>query len=136
MPVYYRQLESSIRLKSCTASLGCPKPTQTGAYDWSKLEAELPLSSMMNNVRIAWDWLGRIDQALVVIFVPMLIVLMVKVRRLENALTSRQGAVNVAVSAPAMMPMQSLAPSAARTAAPIQRPTQSNVEDPYYVPFC
>ena len=110
MPIYYRQLESSIRLKSCTASLGCPKPTQSGAYDWSKLEAELPLSSMMNNVCIAWDWLGRIDQGLVVIFVPMLIVLMVKVRRLENAITPRQGAVNVAVSASAMMPMQSLAP--------------------------
>ena len=90
---------------------------------------------MMNNVRIAWDWLGQIDQGLVVIFVPMLIVLMVKVRRLESAITPRQGAVNVAVSAPAMMPMQSLAPAATRPTATVQRPTQSNVEDQYYVPF-
>ena len=75
---------------------------------------------MMNSVRIAWDWLGRIDQGLVVIFVPMLIVLMVKIRRLENVITPRQGAVNVAVSAPAMMPMQSLAPSATRLTATVQ----------------
>ena len=136
MPVYYQQLEGSIRLKSCSASLGCPQPSQAGAYDWLKLEAELPLSAMMNNVQVAWKWIGRIDQDLVVIFVPMLIVLMVKVRRLENALTPRQGAVNVAVSAPAMMPMQNLATAATRPTATAQRPAQSNVEDPYYVPFC
>ena len=136
MPIYYKQLESSIRLKSCTASLGCPQPSQSGAYDWSKLEAQLPLSAMKNNVQIAWEWVERIDQGLVVIFVPMLIILMVKVRRLENALTPRQGAVNVAVSAPALMPMQNLATTTTRPTVATQRPAQSNVEDPYYVPFC
>ena len=108
MPVYFSQLEGSIRLKSCTASMGCPQPTQAGSYDWSKLESELPMTSLMANLHAAWTWIGRIDQALVIVFVPLLIVLMVKVRRLENATATSQGAVNVAVSAPAMIPMQTM----------------------------
>ena len=132
MPVYYQQLEGSIRLKSCSASLGCPQPSQAGAYDWSKLEAELPLSAIMNNVQIAWEWIGRIDQGLVVIFMPMLIVLMVKVPRLENAVSPGQGA----VSAPAVMPMQNLAATPTRPIVTAQPPARSNSDDLYYVPFC
>ena len=63
---------------------------------------------MMISIQTAWAWVGRIDQALVIVFVPVLIMLLVKVRRLEHALTPRQGAVNVAVSAPAVLPMQNL----------------------------
>ena len=33
MPVYIQQLEGSIRLKSCAASLRCPQPAETGGYD-------------------------------------------------------------------------------------------------------
>ena len=115
MPVYFNQLEGSIRLKSCTASMGCPQPTQAGSYDWSKLESELPMTSLMANLHAAWTWIGRIDQALVIVFVPLLIVLLVKVRRLENATMASQGAVNVAVSAPSMIPMQTM------TAEPIRQ---------------
>ena len=89
--------------------LGCPQPTQAGGYNWSKLEKELPMGSMMANLQSAWTWIGQIDQALVIVFVPLLIVLMVKVRKLENALANGQGTVNVAVSAPAVIPMQPLA---------------------------
>ena len=68
----------------------------------------MPMTSLMANLHTAWTWIGRIDQALVIVFVPLLIVLMVKVRRLENATAANQGAVNVAVSAPAMIPMQTM----------------------------
>ena len=68
----------------------------------------MPMSSLMSNLHAAWTWIGRIDQALVIVFVPLLIVLMVKVRRLENATMAGQGAVNVAVSAPSMIPMQTM----------------------------
>ena len=71
---------------------------------------------MMISMQTAWEWVGRIDQALVIVFIPVLIMLLVKVRRLEHALAPRQGAVNVAVSAPAVLPMQNL--SAATTPPP------------------
>ena len=116
MPVYFKQLTGSIRLKSCSASLGCPQPAPAGSYDWKKLEEDLPLSSMVISMQTAWEWMGRIDQALVIVFVPVLIMLLVKVRRLEHALAPRQGAVNVAVSAPAVLPMQNM--SAAPTPSP------------------
>ena len=54
-----------------------------------------------------------------IVFVPLLIVLVVKVRRLENAAAANQGAVNVAVSAPAMIPMQTM------TTEPVRQPTAS-----------
>ena len=60
----------------------------------------------MSTLKDAWEWLGYVDQGLVLVFVPLLIVLLVKVRHLENASTSQQGAVNVAVSAPAVLPLQ------------------------------
>ena len=88
MPVYFQQLEGSIRLKSCSASLGCPQPAQAGGYDWTKLEQELPMSAMRANLQSAWTWIGRINQGLVIVFGPLLIVLTVKVRKLENALAS------------------------------------------------
>ena len=88
MPVYFKQLTGSIRLKSCSASLGCPQPAPAGSYDWKKLEEDLPLSSMVISMQTAWEWMGRIDQALVIIFVPVLIMLLVKVRRLENMSTT------------------------------------------------
>ena len=113
MPVYFQQLTGSIRLKSCSAALGCPQPAPTGKYNWQKLEEELPLSSMMVSMQTAWTWVGRIDQALVIVFVPVIIMLVVKVRRLEHALAPRQGGVNVAVSAPAVLPMQNLSTATA-----------------------
>ena len=122
MLVYIQQLEGSIRLKSCSASLGCPQPAQTGGYDWAKLERELPLSTIMSTLKDAWEWLGYVDQGLMLVFVPLLIVLLVKVRHLENASTSQQGAVNVAVSAPAVLPLQPANISA-------RRPTERH--DPY-----
>ena len=73
----------------------------------------------MANLNAAWTWIGRIDQALVIVFVPLLIVLVVKVRRLENAAVANQGAVNVAVSAPAMIPMQTM------TTEPVRQPATS-----------
>ena len=81
-----------------------PQPAQTGGYDWVKLEQEFPLSSIMFTIKAAWEWMGYVDQGLVLVFVPLLIVLLVKVKRLENASTNRQGAVNVAVAAPTMVP--------------------------------
>ena len=102
MPVYFQQLEGSIRLKSCSASLRCPQPAQAGGYDWTKLEQQLPMSLMVASLQSAWTRIGRIDQALIIVFVPLLIELMVKVRKLEHAMTSTQGAVSVAVSTPAV----------------------------------
>ena len=116
-PVYFDQLEGSIRLKSCTSSMGCPQPTRAGAYDWSKLESELPVTSVMARLNAAWTWVGRIDQALVIVVVPLLIVLIVKVRRLEGAIAANQGGVNVAVAAPAMIPMQTMTSEPARPSA-------------------
>ena len=104
MPVYFQQLEGSIRLKSCAASLGCPQPAEEGGYDWAKLEKELPLGSTMLAVQTAWEWMGYIDQGLVLIFAPLLIYLLVKVKRLENAAANQSGSVNVAVSAPTVLP--------------------------------
>ena len=88
--------------------MGCPQPTRADAYDWSKLESELPVTSVMARLNAAWTWVGRIDQALVIVVVPLLIVLIVKVRRLEGAIAANQGGVNVAVAAPAMIPMQTM----------------------------
>ena len=97
--------------------MGCPQPTQAGAYDWSKLESELPVTSVMARLNAAWTWIGRVDQALVIVVVPLLIVLIVKVRRLESAVAANQGAVNVAVAAPAMIPMQTMTTEPARQSA-------------------
>ena len=135
MPVYYQQLEGSIRLKSCSASLGCPQPSQVGGYDWSKLKQDLPLSSLLNNVQLAWEWNSRINQGLIVIFMPLLIVLTVKVRLLENAISWGQGAINVAVSAPAVLPMQNMAATSAQPPTANHLPAQSNLNNPYYLAF-
>ena len=135
MPVYFSQLEGSIRLKSCTASMGCPQPTQAGSYDWSKLEQELPMTSMMANLHAAWTWIGRIDQALVIVFVPLLIVLMVKVRRLENETMSGQGSVNVAVSTPAVIPMQTMTTEPVCQRKTDQPPLGRDKNDPFYIAF-
>ena len=51
------------------------------------------------------------------VVVPLLIVLIVKVRRLESAVAANQGAVNVAVAAPAMIPMQTMTTEPARQSA-------------------
>ena len=131
-PVYFSQLEGSIRLKSCTSSMGCPQPTQAGNYDWSKLEAELPVTSVMAHLNAAWTWIGRVDQALVIVFVPLLIVLVVKVRRLENAAAANQGAVNVAVSAPAMIPMQTMTTEPVRQPVAGLPPPSGDKSDPLY----
>ena len=104
MPVYFQQLEGSIRLKSCSASLGCPQPAEDGGYDWEKLERELPLGSTMLAVQTAWEWVGEIDQGLVIVFVPLMIYLLVKVKRLENAMNRQAASVNVAVTAPTVAP--------------------------------
>ena len=60
------------------------------------------MSLMVASLQSAWTRIGQIDQALIIVFVPLLIVLMVKVRKLEHAMTSTQGAVSVAVSTPAV----------------------------------
>ena len=112
--------------------MGCPQPTQAGSYDWSKLEQELPMTSMMSNLHAAWTWIGRIDQALVIVFVPLLIVLMVKVRKLENATMSSQGAVNVAVSAPSMIPMQTMTAEPIRPRKTNHPPLGRDKNDPFY----
>ena len=112
--------------------MGCPQPTQAGNYDWSKLEAELPVTSFMANLNEAWTWIGRVDQALVIVFVPLLIVLLVKVRRLENAAAANQGAVNVAVSAPAMIPMQTMPTEPVRKPLAGLPPPSGDRSDPLY----
>ena len=125
MLVYYQQLEGSICLKSCSAPLGCPQPSQASGYNWSKLKQDLPLSTMMNYVQLAWEWIGRIDQGLIMIFVPLQIVLTVKVRRLENAISKGQGAVNVAISAPAILPMQNMAATSTQPSTADHPPAQT-----------
>ena len=55
-------------------------------------------------VQTAWEWVGQIDQGLMLIFAPLMIYLLVKVKRLENAMTSQAGSVNVAVTAPTVVP--------------------------------
>ena len=129
MPVYIQQLEGSICLKSCAALLGCPQPAQTGGYDWAKLKQAVPLSSMMATIQTTWEWLGYVDQGLVFFFVPVMIVLLVKIWRLENALASRQGSVNVAVAAPSVIPLQTM------TAAADQPQARSNLNNPYRLAF-
>ena len=54
---------------------------------------------------------GQFLSEFIFIFIPLLIVLLVKVRRLENAAANQQGSVNVAVSAPAVIPMQTMEPT-------------------------
>ena len=78
----------------------------------------------MANLNTAWTWIGRVDQALVIVFVPLLMILIMKVRRLENAVAANQGAVNVAVAAPAMIPMQTMTSEPTRPSA-ASFPTQS-----------
>ena len=86
----------------------------------------------MANLNAAWTWIGRVDQALVIVFVPLLIVLLVKVRRLENAAAANQGAVNVAVSAPAMIPMQTMTTEPVRQPAAGLPPPSGDKSDPLY----
>ena len=112
--------------------MGCPQPTQAGNYDWSKLESELPVTSVMAHLNAAWTWIGRVDQALVIVFVPLLIVLIVKVRRLENAVAANQGAVNVAVAAPAMIPMQTMTTEPVRQSAASFPPPSGDKSDHLY----
>ena len=77
---------------------------EDGGYDWEKLERELPLGSTMLTLQTAWEWLGRIDQGLVLVFVPLMIYLLVKVKRLESAMNRQAASVNVAVTAPTVVP--------------------------------
>ena len=90
---------------------------------------------MMANLHSAWTWIGRIDQALVIVFVPLLIVLMVKVRRLENATMSSQGSVNVAVSTPAVIPMQTMTTEPVRQLETDRPPLGRDKNDPFYIAF-
>ena len=90
---------------------------------------------MMANLHAAWTWIGQIDQALVIVFVPLLIVLMVKVRRLENATMSSQGAVNVAVSAPSVIPMQTMTTEPSCQRETDQPPLGRDKNDPFYIAF-
>ena len=90
---------------------------------------------MMASLQSAWTWVGRIDQALVIVFVPLLIVLMMKVRRLENATMSGQGAVNVAVSTPAVIPMQTMTTELVRQREADQPPLGRDKNDPFYIAF-
>ena len=91
---------------------------------------------MMMSLQSARTWIGRIDQALVIVFAPLLIVLVVKVRKLENAMTaSSQGAVNVAVSTPGVIPMQPLATDFVCTQEDYQPPHGVDKNDPYYHAF-
>ena len=112
--------------------MGCPQPTRAGAYDWSKLESELPVTSVMARLNAAWTWVGRIDQALVIVVVPLLIVLIVKVRKLESAVAANQGGVNVAVAAPAMIPMQTMTTEPVRQPAASLPPPSGDKSDPLY----
>ena len=66
----------------------------------------------MFTLQTIWEWIGYVDQGFVFIFVPIMILLIVKIRRLDNALAHRQGSVNVAVSAPLVMPMQTMTTAA------------------------
>ena len=68
------------------------------------------MGTVMETLKEAWFWMGYVDQGLVFIFIPLLIVLLVKVRRLENAAASQQGSVNIAVAAPAAVPMKVMDP--------------------------
>ena len=86
----------------------------------------------MANLNAAWTWIGQVDQALVIVFVPLLIVLVVKVRRLENAAAANQGAVNVAVSAPAMIPMQTMTTEPVRQPVAGLPPPSGDKSDPLY----
>ena len=90
---------------------------------------------MMANLHSAWTWIGRIDQALVIVFVPLLIVLIVKVRRLENMTMSSQGAVNVAVSTPAVIPMQTMTTEPIRQLDTARPPLGIDKNDPFYIAF-
>ena len=132
MQVYFSQLEGSIRLKSCLASLGCPMPAK-------QLEGKLPMSAMWNNLYTAWKRIGFVDQGLVFVFTPLLLYLVWKVRRLENVQQSGTGTVNVVVSAPMAIPLQQMNPAPAPPPAPVQEPSQSKrllgKEFPYHLVF-
>ena len=84
---------------------------------------------MMATIQTAWEWLGYMDQGLVFFFVPVMIVLLVKIWRLENALACRQGSVNVAVAAPSVIPLQTM------TAATNQPQACSTLNNPYRLAF-
>ena len=68
----------------------------------------------MSTIQTAWEWVGYMDQGLVFIFVPIMIVLLVKIWRLESALANRQGSVNVAVSTLSVIPLQTMTTAANR----------------------
>ena len=68
----------------------------------------------MFTLQTIWEWVGYVDQGLIVPFVPVMILLLVKIRRLETALANCQGAVYVAVSAPSVMPLQTMTTAANR----------------------
>ena len=85
MPLFFEQLEGSIRLKSCSASLGCPQPVQQGGYDWSKLEQSVPMSAMCINLSNLWHYLGQIDRVLIWVITIVIIYIIYKIRQLESA---------------------------------------------------
>ena len=90
------------------------------------------MTSLMANLNAAWTWTDQSYQALVILFVPLLIVLVVKVRGLENAAVANPGAVNVAVSAPATIPMQTMTTEPARRHATGLPPPSGDKSDPLY----
>ena len=53
-------------------------PASQGRFDWTKLEAKVPLSIMMMTLQDAWCYIGYVDQCLVVVFVPLVMWLWAK----------------------------------------------------------
>ena len=71
------------------------------------------MSSMWTTLSNLWHYLGQIDRVLIWVITIVMIYIIHKICQLESATLRNQGAVNVADSSPAVLPMQAMPPAPA-----------------------
>ena len=108
--------------------IGMPSARPARRVCWQKLEEELPMSAMWTTLTNLWYYLDEIDCVLIWVLTIVMIYILYKLRQLESANAHNQGSVNVAVSSPAVLPMQTMQP-----APPVQ--PAARVADPYDIVF-
>ena len=103
MPVYQLQLEEKIRRGSCLAELSCPMPEAQGAWDWTKLEKQVPGYAWVSTLQQVWTVSQSVSAVLGLLLTPVVMYLWWKVRLLSSAANPSSGTVTVAVNAPPPM---------------------------------
>ena len=86
------------------------------------------MSAMWTTLSNLWFYLGEIDRVLIWVITIVMVYVLYKLRQIESSNARSQGLVNVAVSSPAVLPMQTMQP------APPAQPA-ARVVNPYDLVF-